>query len=286
MCFLPLNAAWSRLTTATLLILSCGVGCGCRFQPQRVTFEEAGERPAVDSEVDPPATEEPEIEAATVAPEAPTPSVELQTRMLAATVGLELQEGYGSGVILDREDDTLVILTVWHVAREGVQWVNLFDPLKSLRRPTVRLPGPKLISHSERLDLALYRLRVPAELETSQVKLASAAPKVSGPFFAYSLGCHTGPPSLLTEQILNDRVFQIVDNGTRHRRRMWTSRVPQEEGRSGGGLMDVDGALIGVALGKQRSAGFYCHFQEIADYLIDSGLKSLVRCDASDKYDE
>ena len=287
MCFLSLNSAWRPLTLVALLILSSSAGCGCRFQPGRVTFEDVADTAIGEAK---PVAEPQEAEASEnespASEEAPRPSIELQTRLLASTVGIELKDGYGSGVILNREEDTLLILTVWHVARERIQWVHLFDPLKSLRKPVIRLPGPRVLSHSERLDLALLRLKVPAQLETAHVELAKAAPEVSSPIYAYSLGCHTGPPSILTEQILGDRVFQIVDKETRHRRRMWTTDIPQEEGRSGGGLMDVDGALIGVALGKKRSSGFYCHFQEIADYLIDSGLKSLVRCDASDKYDE
>ena len=64
---------------------------------------------------------------------------------------------------------------------------------------------------------------------------------------------------------------------------MWVVDSPQELGRSGGPLLDVNGSLLGIALGKtqgklagQEEQGFYCHSKEISDYLIDSNLKPLV----------
>ena len=185
-----------------------------------------------------------------------------------------------SGVILGKLDGLVYILTVEHAARHDLQQVEIYsttshDPVAKSRNLSIHgTPDP-------RRDLAILKVKLDESVPITPVRgVAVISPDDSThePVeFGYSVGCSAGShPTLLRERITGSERIKVV--GSKKNALMWTTERPQTPGRSGGPLIDVQGSLLGVALGKRKSQGFYCHWQEILDYLIDSDLHALVRC--------
>lgn len=255
------------LTAALILFAACD-----RKRSQAVFVDPPNAKSAkdldtedTDSEVS--AVEVPDVGTTTL--KFPRPSGKLLRFATEATVRLGTEQFDGSGVIIHREDDELFILTVAHAAEEGIDRVELFNS-ESFPEPKLSLRNPKVISSSPRLDLALLKVKIASDVETTAVKLANLDIE---PRFGYSVGCGKGdPPTPLSEQITGTKTARVKNQI----RKMWTTKVGQEGGRSGGPLLSDKGALLGVALGKDGSVGYYCHLTEISGYLIDNNLKSLV----------
>jgi len=206
----------------------------------------------------------------------PAPTPQLLNKAHSATVRLGNNEFDGSGVIIRRDDKSLYILTVAHAVRERINRVEIFDgrdvPIAVLRQV-------KVLSQQERADLALIQVPISDEIETSVSSIAKLDEKDPQPKFAYSVGCGGGkPPTTHRERILGAGLVKINLESGSTTRYMWKTETSQEQGRSGGPLLDVNGNLLGIALGKYEENGYYAHLREISEYLIDSGLESLVTC--------
>ena len=115
------------------------------------------------------------------------------------------------------------------------------------------------------------------DIETTVARIAKLEEDDPQPAFGYSVGCGDGkPPSTHREHILGAHSIRIELESGSTNRYMWRTESPQEQGRSGGPLLDVNGDLLGIALGKYADRGYYAHLREISEYLIDSGLANLV----------
>lgn len=211
----------------------------------------------------------------------PRASDELFERGISATVRLIGPEMDASGVILGKLDGSVYILTVEHAARHNLEQVEVFSTTS--HDPVAR--SRQLSMHGEpdpRRDLAILKARLDDSIPITSVRCVgvqkpsddSNAEPIE---FGYSVGCSDGShPTLLRERITGSEQIRVA--GSKKNALMWTTERPQTPGRSGGPLIGVQGSLLGVALGKRQSQGFYCHWREIRDYLIDNGLHTLVRC--------
>ena len=198
----------------------------------------------------------------------------------------------GSGVLLGKEPTgKLLVLTVWHAAKRGVLAVDFFS-LRSLDRPLVTSESVEVVSHSERRDLAILRVgvaRTDVHKLNPGIQVCDQLPEQSLPEQSlqgvHSLGCEEGGAAIpIAEKIVGK--FKVRLPGQPQPTLMWKTKFPQSAGRSGGGLVDSEGNLLGIALGKTEStarAGYYCHHQEIVTYLVDSGLGWLLKCGTSGK---
>lgn len=197
--------------------------------------------------------------------------IELATEV---TVRLVLPQFDGSGVILGKDEHGyLYVLTAYHIAKLGVDQIELFSLVSS--DPVVTLSGPELVSKSERRDLAILKVKVDPSIKVRAARLAGG--NQEPPEFGYSAGCSSGQaPSVLSERITGIGRYQVAKS--KKDAIMWTTERAQEVGRSGGPLLSVNGDLLGIALGKEKSVGYYCHSTEISDYFIDSNLESLLLC--------
>ena len=59
--------------------------------------------------------------------------------------------------------------------------------------------------------------------------------------------------------------------------RFWCGSRKPIRGESGGPLMNSSGQLFGLCSGAQGEQGFYCHLDDIHDFLRVNGLKSLLK---------
>ena len=201
----------------------------------------------------------------------PDASDEFRKMAMATTVRLIVEPektkdsgtgfGFGSGVVVGKDDQNAVyVLTVWHAAEPGIRHVEFFP---SLTGKPVRYSPPEVISKSERRDLALLRVEVDDRMD---FQVAKIAPSGTNPRFGYSVGCSSGSaPTLLEENIL--RHAMIHPEGSEKRAKMWLTDMPQTQGRSGGALLDENGNVLGIALMATETQGFYCHNDEIREYL-------------------
>lgn len=206
----------------------------------------------------------------------PEASDQLEKMAVASTVRLIVEPekdsgaGFGSGVVVGRDDeDAVYVLTVWHAAKPGIRCVEFFSPQS---HEPVRCTQMEVISKSERRDLALLRVEVSEPVDFQVAKIASVA---KNPSYGYSVGCSSGrAPTVLGEHILGHDTIHPA--GSDMRAKMWRTNKPQAQGRSGGALLDENGELLGIAVMATDQSGFYCHSDEIREYLGNGSLKKHV----------
>jgi|GEM_PF-5843316 len=206
----------------------------------------------------------------------PDPSSKLHKFAMHSTVRLIVEPekpqdgtGFGSGVVVGKDDKAVFVLTVWHAAKPGIRHVEFFSSTSTL--PVHRCSLPEVISKSERRDLALLRIPVDGQLK---FQVAKIAPLGLDPDYGYSVGCSSGrTPTLLGEQILGHDTIHPAGSD-KIRAKMWFTDNPQVQGRSGGALLDKNGNLLGIALmaTEHPPRGYYCHTDEIREYLASGSF--------------
>ena len=179
---------------------------------------------------------------------------------------------FGTGTIIDRRGDEALVLTCGHLFRDsdgkGAIWVELLDG--SQARP---MQG-QLISFDLNRDLGLVSFRPQTEVTVASV--ATASHSIRKGQKVISVGCNNGKaPSVLQSQVTNiDRY-----SGPRN---IEVAGAPVE-GRSGGGLFDEAGYLIGVcfAADPQDNEGVYAHLESVQTELAQRGLSDVIAKDSS-----
>jgi hypothetical protein len=165
-----------------------------------------------------------------------------------------------------------LVLTCGHLFRDsdgkGTIWVELLDG-----HGAEPLQG-QLISFDLNRDLGLVSFRPKTEVTVASV--ASAQHPVGKGQKVISVGCNNGKaPSVLRSQVTNvDRY-----SGPRN---IEVTGTPVE-GRSGGGLFDESGHLIGVcfAADPRDNEGVYAHLESIQTELTRRGLGDVIAKDSS-----
>jgi thiol-disulfide isomerase/thioredoxin len=170
---------------------------------------------------------------------AATPAVHNPRPFIPSSVRVRIQEGReqstGSGTIIDARDGEALILTCGHMFREcndsGQILVDLFGP-----GAPKQLPGT-LVSYDLNSDVGLVRIDgnypfVAAEVAPASYKCQKGEPVVS-------VGCDNGADA-------TERATQIVSiDRYNHAPNLQVAFEPVQ-GRSGGGLFNRQGQVIGV----------------------------------------
>jgi hypothetical protein len=172
-------------------------------------------------------------------------------RAAAATVRIKIEEAesiaYGTGTIIDVHGNEALVLTCGHMFRE---LANESAPLDSrisvdlfAGTPRETSAPAKLIDfRAEDEDIGLISFVLPIPIEP--VPVLPRGEQLSVGQAAFSFGCdHGQPPSRRDTQILHINRFQGPAN-------VEIAGAPAV-GRSGGGLFDVQGRLIGVCNGAE-----------------------------------
>ena len=265
------RSSWQSLAVPLFGVLVFFMGCE-RSAPRKVPVAQGQPAANVPTPEGPFSKYEFRVEDGDIA--VTIPSGELLRTATGCTVRLGSDDFDGSGVIIHRENNKIYVLTVAHAAAEGIDRVEVFS-LGSYPKPSATFSDSdiEVLSTNVRADLALIRVTVDAEIEIEIASLAKPTPEKMG----FSVGCgHGQPPKVLQEQITAADYFTIKLPGGNAKRFMWETKTGQKQGRSGGPLLDVNGCLLGIALGKVGGNGYYSHLGEISEFLVDNDLAALV----------
>lgn len=196
--------------------------------------------------------------------------------LLSASVRLRVDDAkgraYGSGTIIDARQDQALIITCGHLFRESKGEapvaVDLFEATPEGPRSVAQVTG-QVISYDLDRDVALVAI-----WPGRPVAVAPIAPPrtdIERGDRVVSIGCSSGQdPTMLPSRITSLDRYQGPPN-------IETSSAPVE-GRSGGGLFNRDGQLIGVcfAADYEGNEGLYAALQAIHDELNFRGLGEIV----------
>lgn len=173
---------------------------------------------------------------------------------------------FGTGTIIDSREGRTTILTCGHIFRKiddkPLIEVDIFNGTK--HETTV---GHVLRYDLER-DVGLIWIPTARPLPVATVAGLSNAPTVGQHVF--SIGCSAGdPPTKLQHRVTHLNRYNGPDN-------IECTGVPVQ-GRSGGGLFDTAGRLIGVCIAADQrdQRGLYSGLQPIHDLLAEAKLSQL-----------
>jgi thiol-disulfide isomerase/thioredoxin len=200
---------------------------------------------------------------------------ESHEKLLAATVRLRVDDAqghaYGTGTIIDSRSGQALVITCGHLFREskgkGPVFVETFEAVPGGVHVVGQVPA-QVISYNLERDVALVGI-----WPTRPVTVARLAPKGSAigrGNRVVSIGCSNGnDPSALATRITNLDRYQGPAN-------IEIQGAPVE-GRSGGGLFNANGELIGVcyAADYEGNEGLYAALSSIHDELAEQGLSEI-----------
>ncbi|MBW3597837.1 MAG: trypsin-like peptidase domain-containing protein [Planctomycetes bacterium] len=196
-----------------------------------------------------------------------------EERAMAASVRLKIDDGqffsYATGTIIAvQPDGEALILTCGHVFRDsqgrGAIAVELFGPQR--QGP---MPG-RLVAYDLNRDLGIVSIRLSGTADP--VQLAGAEAFVRENMRTFSIGCDRGAePTIREGRITGVNRYLGTPN-------LEASGRPVV-GRSGGGLFDAAGSLIGVcrAADSEADEGVYVSYQAIRDQLQEWRLGDILR---------
>ena len=172
----------------------------------------------------------------------------------------------GSGTVVASEHGRTTILTCAHIFKhyspEAKIEVDLFD-----RGRPVEFIG-QLISFDQEADLGLISIPTPSPVATTSIAGRNGTPRVADPVVA--IGCSGGePPTMQQLQVTDIDKYDGPNN-------LLCTGVPVQ-GRSGGGLFNTRGEIIGVcsAADEQAQRGFYSGLLAIHKMLDECSLTQL-----------
>ena len=192
---------------------------------------------------------------------------------IAATVQVvdRAQGTSGSGVVVGQETPFVYVLTASHVvsAAKAIE-------LRAIERhfsgnKVLTFPSPELIGRDAEADLAVLRVSTwnwkPAVLRVSP---PTHFPQAR--FRALTTGYDDDRIPKCMPATVECRC-QVRKSPDAPAGWMWQLDVAQDEGRSGGGLVDQNGYLIGIASGVNDHKGYYSDIESIYRFLGRNGLQ-------------
>jgi thiol-disulfide isomerase/thioredoxin len=218
-----------------------------------------------------------------VAPQslATTPTIESQAapaealaKLIAATVRLKVEDAegrsFGTGTIVDARSGEALIVTCGHLFRaskgKGPVTVEFFEAGLNGVRVVGQLPG-QVISYDLERDVALISIHADRQVTVAPVA-PTRTPIVRGDRVT-SIGCSNGQdPTVMETRVMSADGFQPPS--------IKASGSPVE-GRSGGGLFNGKGQLVGVCFGADHegNAGMYAALESVHGELDRLGLKDI-----------
>jgi S1-C subfamily serine protease/thiol-disulfide isomerase/thioredoxin len=184
-------------------------------------------------------------------------AADVQQQTLLSSVRLRVEDAggqsFGTGTIIDVHGQEALVLTCGHIFREsqggGRILVDMADGSGQ------DLPG-RIISYDLNRDVGLISFQAPGRVTVARVGGSGHAVRAGE--VVYSIGCDRGaPPTVNVGQVTAINKFLGPENLT-------VSGQPVD-GRSGGGLFDARGTLIGVcnAADPQDNEGLYAALASI-----------------------
>lgn len=211
--------------------------------------------------------------------EDPAPSASVHTsehdELLAATVRLRVQESkgqaYATGTIIDSRQGQALVITCGHLFRESegkaALTVEVFERVPGGIRAAGQVPA-QLIHYDLERDLALVGIWPSRPVTVAPV--ASDGARIERGDRVVSVGCsHGDDPTALASRITTLDRYNAPPN-------VEASGAPVQ-GRSGGGLFNDQGQLIGVcfAADYEGNEGLYASLESIHAELAQNGLSEI-----------
>jgi len=204
------------------------------------------------------------------------PSANAIDNALAATVRIRITDSKGvskgSGTVIDQHGDEALIMTCAHIFRDALDGTRLNGDVAI---DLFSIPGTTATVNGQLLGLDLSRDIALVTCRPSQpvaiVRVALAADKFQVGDAVYSIGCDRGSqPQLFPSRITSIGRYQGPPN-------LSASGEPQI-GRSGGGLFNEAGRLIGVCnlADPTDREGIYAALESLHWQLAKVGLERLV----------
>ncbi len=203
-------------------------------------------------------------------------------KLLSTTVRFTIVEpngrSFGTGTIIDARSGEALVVTCAHLFRgpdgkpidpAGKISIELFDTATGAVRVAEKVEG-QLISHDFDADVALVAIRPSVAVPSSPVAMSPGDLQVGAP--VRSVGCDLGAdPTVRESQIVDLNRYDGPPN-------IESSGAPVQ-GRSGGGLFNAAGELIGVCnfADEPANEGIYAGLASIHAQLDRIGLSDLYR---------
>lgn len=205
----------------------------------------------------------------------PASSKGLEQRLIKAAVRLKVEDpqghSFGTGTIIDAQGDEALVLTCGHIFRDSEGKGTILVDLEG-GHSNRQVPGT-LISYDLERDLGLVSIRPGGPVEVSRV--ASPEQRVQMGDRVVNIGCNNGQvASVRRSHVTGINKYLGPPN-------IEVAGRPVE-GRSGGGLFNEQGQLIGVCFAADPAddEGVYAGLASIHAELDRLGLSSLYTAKA------
>jgi S1-C subfamily serine protease len=196
-------------------------------------------------------------------------------KLIAATVRLRVDDeqfrSFGTGTIIDARQGEALVITCGHLFREnkgqGPLSVEMFEPTPNGPRAVGKVPG-QVISYDLERDVALVAIRPGRAVTVAPIAPPRAI--VDRGDRVINVGCSNGQdPTAISSRVTSLDRYQGPPN--------IEASVAPVEGRSGGGLFNEQGQLIGVcfAADHEGNEGLYAASKAIHDELNVRGLSDV-----------
>ena len=192
---------------------------------------------------------------------------------MSATVRIrnkfEQAEGVGTGTIIDSDANESIVLTCGHLFRQQEESSGIFVEI-FLNDKVVELPAMLIDFRNDEVDLGIIRFRHPGPL--SKVNLLPKSESLQEDQYVFSIGCDGGEdPSRRDTFITKLNRFLGPSN-------VEIAGAPVQ-GRSGGGLFDASGRLIGICIAADNDLdeGMFVGPEAIYDMLEKNKLNHLIK---------
>lgn len=203
-------------------------------------------------------------------------------QLLAASVRIRVEDpqgrAFGTGTIIDSRQGEALVLTCGHLFRDQTSQapvtIELFAVAGGAPRVVDRAPGQVVAVDLEN-DVALVSLRPNRPVTVRRVAESLAAVTAGAP--VWSVGCDLGADPTV-------RTSQVIGVNRTHRPPNITSTGAPVQGRSGGGLFNAAGDLIGVCFGadEKLNEGLYADLVSIHAQLDQVGLREIYQRPAAE----
>ena len=187
---------------------------------------------------------------------------------MVASVRIRVQDAngtnYGSGTVIRSRRGQSLILTCAHIFR-GIS-KNAVVEVDFFRGTTVRKQTAKIVAFDLKADVGLISVATREPIPTAP--LGSLSQRLKKGDALTSIGCGDGrPPSKQSVRVTGVNVYLGPGN-------LECTGMPRQ-GRSGGGLFDSSGRLVGVcfAAEPQNRRGLYASLKPIHSLLRKSGVE-------------
>ncbi len=203
---------------------------------------------------------------------------DFEQRLLRSSVRIKVEDAtghsFGTGTIIDTVQGEALVITCGHLFRgeseKGTITIEIFEPTASGVQVAQRVQGT-LRSFDLDRDIGLVSFRSPTPVTVARVA-SQPVDRVNDA--AWSVGCDRGAdPTVRSSRVTAIQRYHGPSN-------LETSGAPVE-GRSGGGLFNSQGELVGVcfAADPQLDEGLYAAIPSIQQELDRLGLSRIYQQD-------